>query len=178
MRWLLLAIGIALAGQTAPLLDAAEIPGALIELFASTPFAPLQSWSAAPPRFVLMEDGQVFLGGSKEVLAGRLEKEEVKALESQLEAVRKMPGLASVVSFAEGDEPSFRLRVGKGKPLDVRATGDPRKAGPALRPLAAFLERLLRFDHPSLRPYAPASFALTAREIGRASCRERVYVLV
>ncbi len=172
MRRLLFATGMALAGPFAPLLHAGEIPGALIELFATTPFAPLQNWSAAPPRFVLMDDGQVFLGGSKEILTGQLEKDEVKAFESQMEAVRKMPGLASLVSFAEGEEPSYRLRGGKGKPVDVRATGDPARASPALRPLAALLDRLLRFDHASLRPYAPASFALTAREAThRGGCR-------
>ena len=144
----------------------------MLELRATTPFAPLQDWSAAPPRFVLMEDGQVFVGGSKEILAGRLEKEEVKAFEEQAEAVRKMPGFASAVSFSEGDEPTFRLRVGKGKAFDVRATGDPAKASPALRPLIALLDKLLRFDHASLRPYTPASFALSAREgTRRGGCR-------
>jgi hypothetical protein len=54
--------------------------------------------------------------------------------------------------------------VTKGKPLDLRITGDPGSASAALRPLAALLERLLRFDHPSLRPYVEASFALLARE--------------
>ena len=163
---------LALGGQAVAPLLAGEIPAALLELRATTPFAPLQDWSAAPPRFVLMEDGQVFVGGSKDLLAGRLEKEEVKALEAQAEAVRKMPGLASVVSFGEGDEPTFHLRAGKGRAMDVRATGDPAKASPALRPLAALLERLLRFDHASLRPYTPASFALSAREgVRRGGCR-------
>jgi hypothetical protein len=119
-----------------------------------------------------MEDGQVFVGGSRDVLSGRLDKNELKSFEEQAESVRKLPGLASVVAFGEGEEPSFHLRGGKGKALDVRATGDPAKAGPALRPLAAFLDRLLRFDHPSLRPYAPASLALIAREgLRRGGCR-------
>ena len=159
------------APTVAPLL-AGEIPGAILELRAGTPFAPLQDWSGAPPRFVLMEDGQVFVGGSRDLLSGRLDKDEVKSFEEQAESVRKMPGLASVVAFSEGEEPSFHLRGGKGKALDVRATGDPAKAGAALRPLAALLDRLLRFDHPSLRPYAPASLALFAREgLRRGGCR-------
>ena len=167
----LAAFGTALAGPTAPLLHAGEIPGALLEVTATTPFAPLQNWSSAPPRFVLMDDGQVFLGGSKDLLSGRLEKDEVKAFEAQVEGVRKMPGLASVVAFAEGDEPSFHLRVSRGKPLDVRAAGDPAKASPALRPLAVLLEKVLRFDHPSLRPYAPASLWLVAHEgVRRGGC--------
>ena len=169
---LALAATMALALRAVPVAQAGEIPGSLLELRASTPFAPLQDWSAAPPRFVLMEDGQVFVGGSKDLLAGRLDKDEAKAIEGQMEAVRKMPGLASVVSFAEGEEPSFHLRGGKGKNLDVRATGDPGKANPALRPLAALLDKLMRFDHASLRPYLPTSFALKAREAARrGGCR-------
>ena len=172
MRNLLGVASLALALPVASLLQAGEVSGALLELRATTPFAPLQDWSAAPARFVLLEDGQVFVGGSKDLLAGRLEKDEVKALEEQAEAVRKMPGLASVVSFSAGDEPTFHLRAGKGRAMDVRATGDPAKAGPALRPLGALLERLLRFDHMSLRPYAPASFALVAHEgPHRGGCR-------
>jgi hypothetical protein len=172
MPRLFVAACVALALPTTGHLAAADAPSTVLELRASTPFAPLQDWSGAPPRFVLMDDGQVFVGGSKELFAGQLEKEEVRAFESQADAVRKMPGLAAVVSFAEGEEPSFHLRGGKGKPLDVRATGDPAKAGPALRPLADLLDKLLRFDHASLRPMAPTSFALQAREgVRRGGCR-------
>lgn len=166
------AVFVVLAFPAGPVLAAGEIPGAILELHAATPYAPLQDWSGAPPRFVLLEDGQVFVGGSRDLLSGRLEKDEVKSFEEQAESVRKMPGLASVVAFSEGEEPSFHLRGGKGKALDVRATGDPAKAGAALRPLATLLDRLLRFDHPSLRPYAPASLALFAREgLRRGGCR-------
>jgi len=148
----------------------AEPPDALLTLEATTPFAPGQDWSNAPARFVLLEDGQVFVGGSQEVLAGRLENAEAKALEALVEAVRKMPGLAPVISTGN-DEPAFHLRASK-KPLDVRFTGDPAKANPAFRPLTSLLEQLLRFDHPSLRPYPPASFALRAHEATRpGGCR-------
>jgi hypothetical protein len=146
-------------------------PPVLISLGAATPFASGQSWEAAPARFVLLEDGQVFVGGSREVLAGRLDKAEVKSLLAELEPVRKLPGLASVVSFGR-EEPAFRLRAPKGKPLDLRVTGPTSTAPAAFRPLAAFLDRLLRFDHPSLKPYAPSSFFLRAREATRpGGCR-------
>jgi hypothetical protein len=113
----------------------------------------------------------VFVGGSKDILTGRLDKAEVKALLAPLDAVRKLPGLASVVSFG-ATEPAFRLRAPKGKPLDVRVTGEPDKAPAAFRPLAAFLDMLSRFEHPSLQPYAPASFLLRAREGTRpGGCR-------
>ncbi len=158
------ALGLAaLALALASPLRAAEVADAEVVLEAATPFLPGQNWSAAPLRFALLQDGLVFVGGSKDLLAGRLEKPEIKALEAQIDTVRKLPGLASVTSFG-ADEPTFRLRVSKGKPLDLRVTGDPGKAPAAFRPLAALLEQLLRFDHPSLGPYAPASLALVARE--------------
>ena len=52
-------------------------------------------------------------------------------------------------------------------------TGDPAPAPrPALRPLAALLADLARFEHPSLRPYAPASYALQrARGHAPGGCR-------
>lgn len=150
---------------------AVEVADALVVLEATTPFLPGQNWGAAPLRFVLLQDGSVFVGGSKDLLAGHLEKAEIKALEAQVDTVRKLPGLASVTSFG-GNEPAFRLRVSKGKPLDLRVTGDPGSAPAAFRPLAALLERLLRFDHPSLRPYTPATLGLAAHEATRpGGCR-------
>jgi hypothetical protein len=143
----------------------------LVTLTSITPFAAGQTWEAAPPRFVLLEDGQVFVGGSKDVLTGHLDKAEVKALLAPLDTVRKLPGLASVVSFG-ANEPAFRLRAPKGKPLDIRVTGGTDKAPAAFRPLAAYLEQLSRFEHPSLRPYSPASYQLRAREGTRpGGCR-------
>jgi hypothetical protein len=145
-------------------LRAGEVADALVSLEAVTPFGAGQSWNAAPLRFVLLADGQVFVGGSKDLMAGRLEKSEIKSLETRIAAVRKLPGLASVVDFGS-PEPAFRLRVTKGRPLDLHLTGDPARAAAAFRPLVDLLESLLRFDHPSLRPYTPASFALLAREV-------------
>jgi hypothetical protein len=166
----LVALALWVPGRSA-LLAAGEVADALVVLEAATPFASGQNWSAAPLRFVLLQDGQVFAGGSQALLAGRLEKAEVKALEAQLDVVRKLPGLASVVGFG-GEEPSFRLRVTKGKPLDLRVTGDPDKASAAFRPLADLLRQLLRFDHPSLRPFTPAQLQLRGHEATRpGGCR-------
>jgi hypothetical protein len=160
-------------------LGSASLPGpaqaasgdALIVLEAVTPFAAGQNWGAAPLRFALLADGQVFVGGSQALLAGKLEKAEIKALEARLDLVRKLPGLASTVGFG-GDEPSFRLRVTKSKPLDIKVNGDPGKASPAFRPLADLLQHLLRFDHPSLRPFTPSELRMQAREASRpGGCR-------
>ena len=120
--------------------------------------------AAAPRRFVLQGDGQVFAGGTSRVAAGRLSKEEVRALEDRVALVRKLPGLGSAISFGEPATPRYRLQVGKGKPLDLVMTGDPAKASAALAPLVSLVQDLAAFSHPSLRPYEPAHYALSAQE--------------
>ncbi len=120
--------------------------------------------AAAPRRFVLLADGQVFVGGTSRVAAGHLGKDEVKALEDRVALVRKLPGLGSSVSFGEPSTVRHRLQARKGKLLDVVATGDPANAPPGLQPLAALIKELAAYSHPSLRPYEPAHFALSARE--------------
>ena len=142
---------------------AGEVPGALLTLEV---FAPLPAGfvvSALPPRFVLLEDGQVFVGGASSVGAGRLDKAEVKALEERLALVRKLPGLGSTVAFGSASVPRSHLLAPKSK-LDVMATGDPGSAHPALRPLANLVRDLSSFHHPSLRPYEPAALLLTVKE--------------
>src|SRR5262249_13019387 len=109
------------------------------------------------------DDGQVYVGGTSQVAAGRLEKGETKAIEDQLAQVRKLPGLGSSVTFGEGG-PRYRLQVRKGKPLDLVVTGDPAAAPAAMKTLAALPTTLAAFEHPSLRPYDAANYALAARE--------------
>ena len=150
----LLAVPVALAG---------EVPGALVTLEVATPLPPGYVPSALPARFVLLEEGHVFVGGTSQMSAGRLDKAEVQALEQRLLLVRKLPGLSSAVAFGEAATPRFRLRATRSK-LDVVVTGDPAAGPPALRPLAALLRDLSAFHHSSLRPYEPASFLLEARE--------------
>jgi len=142
---------------------AGEVPGALITLEVSGPLPAGYVVSALPPRFVLLEDGQVFVGGASQVGAGRLDKGEIKALEERLAQVRKLPGLTSNIAFGSAPAPRSRLLAPKGK-LDVVATGDPAAAPPALRPLATLVRDLSSFHHPSLRPYAPAALLLTVKE--------------
>lgn len=87
----------------------------------------------------------------------------MSVLERRLGEVRKLPGLAGVVSFS-AEKTGYRLGARKGKPLDVLVQGDPRAAHPALAPLAALVSDLAAFQHPTLRPFAPSSYALSARE--------------
>ena len=148
---------------------AGDIPGAVIVLDA-TPGTPGSEPSGAPPRFVLLKDGQVFVGGTARLEAGRLEKGEASALLKRADAVRKLPGLSSAPGTASavslGGDPSrtLRLRILEGKPIEIVATGDPAQAPPVLAPLSALLADLLQYQHPTLRPYAPASYAMTVRE--------------
>jgi hypothetical protein len=140
-----------------------EIPNAVVVLEVFGRVHPDDVPEAAPPRFVLLEDGQVFVGGTSRLVAGRLSPAEAKALDRRLAEVRKLPGLAGTVRLG-GGEGRQRLLLRRGRPLDMSVLGDPGQGAPAWRPLAALVEDLSRFDHPSLRPYAPSSFAVSARE--------------
>lgn len=142
---------------------ASEIPGAVIVL-ETAPGTPGSDPSAAPPRFVLLKDGQVFVGGTERLEAGRLEKGEAVALQKRADAVRKLPGIdRSPVALGGDASLTTRLWLREG-PVEVVATGDPKGAPPGLAPLASFLSELLAFQHPSLRPYAPARYAMSVRE--------------
>ena len=138
-------------------------PEAVIVLHASGTALPGQVPEAIPARFVLLEDGTVYVGGTSDLASARLERDEVRAIEKGLDRVRKIPGLGSQVSFGPGPE-TYRLSVRKGKALDVAATGDPASAPPGLRPLAALVQQLAGFDNPRLHYYRPAFYAVIARQ--------------
>jgi hypothetical protein len=162
---------LALAVGGSPGAAAGDVPDAVIVLEAP-PGTPGSDPSSAPPRFVLLKDGQVFVGGTSRVEVGRLEKEETQALRKRAEQARKMPGLASPVTLGGDTSRTLRLRLLEGDPVEILASGDPAVAPSSLAPLATLLADLLRFDHPSLRPYVPASYALNAREMRRpGGCR-------
>jgi hypothetical protein len=143
--------------------EGGEIAGATLILEAAVGL-PGRIPGAAPPRFVLKRDGQVFVGGSAVVYAGQLDEDEAEAIEDRVKGLRKSHLLAPTVSFGDDSTKRYRLRLLKDDPLDVVITGDPASAPPALEPLAAFVEALSRFDHRTLRPLAPAEYAVSARE--------------
>jgi len=150
---------------------AGEIPGAVVVLEVLGRGLPDDVPESAPARFVLLEDGQVFVGGTSRVAAGHLSSAEVKALDRRIADVRKVPGLAGTVRLG-GGEGRQRLLLRRGRPLDMIVVGDTSQAAPPLRPLAALIDDLARFDHPSLRPYAPSTYAVSAREATLAGgCR-------
>jgi len=140
-----------------------DIPKAVVVLESLTAALPDQVPEAAPPRFVLLEDGQVFTGGTSRLAAGRLAKVEAKGIEGRVVAVRQLPGFGASVTFGTGSQ-RYRLRLRKGGAQDIVITGDPADAPASLRPLASLVQELLSFDHPSLRPYRPGTYAVVARE--------------
>ena len=152
-----------LVAKGAAALHAGEIPGALIVLETSAG-SPGSDASAAPPRFVLLKDGQVFVGGSSLVETVRLDKSQAQALAKRAGALKKLPGLLAPVAFGGADERTARLALFEGDPLEIATTGDPAGAPAALVPLATLVDELARFDHPGMRPYAPSSYALGVRE--------------
>lgn len=153
-------IVLALGASVCP---AGEIPKAVVVLEGLTAPLPDQVAEAAPPRFALLEDGQVFVGGTSRLVAGRLTKPEAKEIESRVGALRQLPGFGPSVALGAGP-PRYRLLLRKGGSQDVTITGDPAQAPLGLQPLGSLLQDLLRFEHPSLRPWQPAAYAVIARE--------------
>jgi hypothetical protein len=139
---------------------AADTPN--LDFLLEAPLPPIagQVPEAAPARFVLLDDGRVFLGGTSDVLEGRLTGATHKELRSEAARLRKLKGLRDRLEFGPG-EAQFRLRLGKAR--EFVATGDPDLAPPAARPVAAFIQKLLRFDDPSLRPYRAERYQLVVR---------------
>jgi hypothetical protein len=125
----------------------------------------------APPRFVLLEDGQVFVGGVSRVASARIPGRDLKAIGAQLDRVRKLGNLASPVTIGPGAQ-RFRLLQRKGQP-ELIAQGDPSRAAGAAKPLGALIETLLAFDHPALRVITPESFLLSLQPgVLPGGCRE------
>ena len=140
-----------------------DVPKAEVLLEGFTPTLPDQAAEGAPVRFVLLETGQVYVGGTSQIAEGRLASGERKALLSRVDAVRKLPALAGRIALGPGPE-RYRLLLQRGRPIDMTITGDPGQAIPALQPLASLMRDLLSFHHDSLRPFQPAQYALRARE--------------
>jgi hypothetical protein len=158
MRRLAAALVLAVLGPSAW----AEIPGAVVALEVLVAAQPGDVPQAAPPRFVLMEDGTLYVGGTRDVMVGRLEPAELKDLERRIADVRKLP-LTGVMTIGPGSE-RRRLFLKKGRPLDMILSGDPADPPPSVRALAALVTDLARFSHPSLHSYEPTSFAMSAKE--------------
>ena len=140
----------------------AEIPNAVVVLEVLAAAQPGEVASAAPPRFVLMEDGTIYVGGTRDVMTGRLSALETKELERRIADVRKLP-LTGAMTIGPGNE-RRHLFLKKGRALEMVLTGDPSDAPASLQPLAALVTDLARVQPAGLRPYEPVSFAMSAKE--------------
>jgi hypothetical protein len=141
---------------------AAALPANTVVAFWVTAPAPDGALAAGmPPRFVLLDDGRVFVGGTQVIAGARLPKGDVKPIEKLVDRARKTPGLGPSVSFGEG-RAQFRVFFRKGP--DVQVTGDPARASAAMRPLATLIETLSAFSHALLQPVAPESFVVGIEE--------------
>jgi hypothetical protein len=138
----------------------AAVPDAKVVLEVLEPPAPGRAPEAAPARFALLEDGTLFVGGTSEVFAGRLEKGESREIEKLIGRVRKLPGLGAQTRLGPGET---RWRLSLPKELTITATGELDQAPASLRPLAELLRTLEAFLHPSLHAYHPAQYLLSAR---------------
>ena len=141
----------------------AEIPNAVVVLETPTAVLPGHVPEAMPPRFVMLEDGQVFVGGTRSLATVRLSDRERKDLDRRLSELRKHPALAGVVTVGPGAQ-TRRMVLRKGRPLEMKIEGDVAAAAPGLQALASAIRDLETYDHPGLRPYVPAFYALSARE--------------
>ena len=106
------------------------MPGALLSLEVQLPPSPGRYPEGAPPRFVLLEKGQFFVGGLRQIAYGKLEGAELKALDTRLQRIRKLQGLGSQVAFGSGAA-RYRLQLFGKHPLDITAAGDPKSAPPS-----------------------------------------------
>src|SRR5437762_6116189 len=118
------AISLVLVLAAASSTPAGDIPKAVVILESLNATLPDQVPEAAPPRFVLLEDGQVFVGGTSRLATGRLPKPEAKEIEARVVGVRQLPGFGASVSLGPGPQ-RYRLRLRKGGAQDITVTGDP-----------------------------------------------------
>ncbi len=158
-------------GLLASAAGAGEIPNAVLVL-ETAPGTPGSAPEGAPPRFVLLKDGQAFAGGTSRIETVRLEKAEAQALRRRADAARKSIGRTGrSVTLGTGG-PVVRLRFGEEPPVEVSLgpdlpAGETAAAlapGEPAEPVSALVAELLAFHHPGLVPYAPASYAMRLRE--------------
>jgi hypothetical protein len=142
---------------------AAELQDAVLVL-ESSPGTPGAGKTGAPVRFALLKDGRVFVGGTSVLESGQLEKREAKALRKRAEDLTKLAGFSEALSLGGDSSRSLRLRLLEGRRFDLTITGDLDAARGTLAPVASFLSDLMSFDHPSLRPFVPARYALGVRQ--------------
>ena len=127
-----------------------------------------ESFDGVPPRFVLMTDGTVYVGGRRDLLRGSLDRSEMQDISTRLDLTLKSLGKSGPPStLVMGDGPAiFRFSVLLGTPFQTVVMGSLDAGVGAVTPalLPDFIRRLAAFRHPSLRPFDPPEFAMIVRE--------------
>lgn len=162
MRRSRILLTVLVASLLLPAAAAADVPGALLVLEDLSRGRADQRPEGAPVRFALLENGQIFVGSTRAVYTGQLSEAEARDIEKRISAVRKLAGLAGTVTVGPGPA-RHRLAIRKGRALDVVVMGDP-SAPSGFAPLAALVRDLSDFVHPSLKPWEPASYLVSAKE--------------
>ena len=106
----------------------ADVPKALAVLEVESATMPGHVGASAPVRFVLLETGQIYVGGTSEIAVGQLTSSEQKALEKRLGDLRKLPGIGGAVAFGSGKE---RVAPDRAQGAAARHGGDGRVRGRA-----------------------------------------------
>jgi hypothetical protein len=152
-----------------------SVPDAELVLEVAGPPASDYASDAAPPRFTLLKNGQVYIGGTSQIAEVRLTGKERSRIRKQIDRVRKMRNLRGEVTLGPGETRYF-LRLRKGETIVAR--GELAAASSALKPLVQLLEGLLGFDHPSLRIYRPTEYLLAVRAGKlRGGCRSWTFAI-
>lgn len=128
---------------------------------------PRESFDGVPPRFVLLTDGSVFVGGRREVLKGWLDKGEMQAISTRLDVAMKSLGkVGPPQTLVVGEGPAiFRFSILLGPPVQLVVMGNLESSGGLpLAPLPEFIRGLAGFRHPSLKPWDPDRFTLIVKE--------------
>jgi hypothetical protein len=152
------------AAALAPPARAGEIPEAVVVVEAAPGTAGSEP-EGAPPRFVLLKDGQAFVGGTSRLETVRLEKGEAQAVRRRVDAARRAIGRERRVVLESGG-PAVRVRFGDDPPVEVALGQAPAPASPSTppEPVSAMLAELLAFHHAGLVPYAPSSYSMRLRK--------------
>ncbi len=178
IRRVVLLLG-AFAASAPRLVGAQEVPAAqwlrLDPLPGEMGLNPRESFDGVPPRFVLLTDGSVYVGGRRDVLKGRLDKAEMQTISTRLDLALKSLGKAGPPqTLVVGEGPAiFRFSVLLGSPLQLVVMGNLETPGaPALAALPDFIRSLSGFRHPSLRSWDPDRFTMIVKEKALAGgCR-------
>jgi hypothetical protein len=149
---------------------AAVPPNTVVALYAAGLPPSGEIADAAPPRFLLLEDGHVFVGGTAAIASARLSGKDLKEINDQLSRVKKLASRPGTITLGPGSQ-QFRL-VRKGLP-DVLAQGDPARGAGTDRPLGILIDLMLSFENPALRPLVPESYLVSLRpDALPGGCRE------